>query len=56
MKYFKVLVWVRFTTSKVVHDVWYKKHCIRVAKRLKIKYYRKLGNTGKISTMSGGRA
>ena len=25
MKHFKILVLVLFTTSKVVHDVWYRK-------------------------------
>ena len=28
MKHFKILVW--FDSSQVVHEIYYKKHCIRV--------------------------
>ena len=34
MKHLKILVWVPFATSKVVVDIQYKKHCIRVASRV----------------------
>ena len=60
MKHLDILVQVPFATSKVVLDIWYKKHCIRVAlrvaKRLKAYDLRKLGNIGNITKMVGGRA
>ena len=34
MKQFKILVQVLFTTSKVVHDICYRKNCLRVASRV----------------------
>ena len=34
MRQFKILVQVLFTASKVVHDIYYRKHCVRVASQL----------------------
>ena len=60
MKHLKILVQVPFATSKVVLDIQYKKHCIRltsrVAERLKTQDLRKSGNIGNMTKMAGGRA
>ena len=60
MKHLKILVQVPFATSKVVIDIQYKKHCIRVAshvvERLKTQDIRKLGNIGNITKMAIDRA
>ena len=60
MKHLKILVQVPFATSKVVLDIQYKKHCIRVASRVaerrKIQDLRKLGNIGSITKMVRDRA
>ena len=60
MKHLKILVQVPFATSKVVYDIYYKKHCTRVvsrfAERLKTHDLRKLGNIGNTIKMVGGRA
>ena len=46
MKHFKILVHVWFTTIKVVYDIKYKKHFIRITSRV-AERIRKLGNIGK---------
>ena len=60
MKHSKTLVQLPFVTRKMVLDIQYKKHCMRVASRiaeqLKTQDFRKLGKIGNITKVLGDRA